>query len=165
MKKYNRLICLILSVTICLALSSCSTKADEETTTDNSTTTTVTQSETTQTTTEIDESTTVTDSTTSTTTQSTTEKKTTTTKKSVTKAKSSDNDTSISLNEALDVLSDFYGVAYNVNATVSEDGWQYFAVYDKYGTKYASVKVNLSTADAVETIVSTGETNEYNLLV
>lgn len=69
----------------------------------------------------------------------------------------------ISVNQALNVLDDFYGKTYEVNATIVEDGYQYFAVFDKKGTKYASVKVNLSTSQAYETILETGEVNEFNL--
>ena len=70
----------------------------------------------------------------------------------------------ITVNQALDALTAFYGTAYDVNATVTEDGYQYFSVTDKKGNKYSSVKVNLATSDAVETILDTGETNEFNLL-
>ena len=61
-------------------------------------------------------------------------------------------------------MNDFYGKGYQVNATVKEGGYQYFSVYDKNGNKYASVKVDLSTADAVETLTnSSGAPNTFNL--
>lgn len=147
---------------MCLGFAACSAKVQED---ETSTTATKAQATALSSTTQTTVESTTADETTQTTqtTQSTTEKKTTTTKKTTTKQKSSDNDTSISLNEALNVLSDFYGTAYDVNATVVEDGYQYFAIYDKKGTKYASVKVNLSTSDAIETIIATGETYEFNL--
>ena len=77
----------------------------------------------------------------------------------------SDNKSPITVNQALDILdNDFYGKGYEVNATVKEGGYQYFSVYDKNGNKYASVKVDLSTADAVETLTnSSGAPNTFNL--
>lgn len=151
---------------MCISFAACSSKADETELTETlspateSTADTGTKAGTS----DSDEAETIQSSTEKTTEAATEKKNTTTTKKTTAKARGSD-DTSISLNEALDVLTDFYGSTYNVNATVVEDGWQYFSVTDKRGTKYASVKVDLSTADAVETIIATGEVNEYNLLV
>lgn len=167
MRKYNKLICLILAITICISLAACSAESDETETTQSTTLAEAPEGTTEESTTaDAAVSETTDENSTSDTAESTTaKKKATTTKKTTAKAKDSDYDTSISLNEALDVLTNFYGAAYNVNATVEEDGWQYFAVYDKKGTKYASVKVNLSTSDAVETILATGEVNEFNLLV
>lgn len=156
-KHSKKIICVLLTIAVCISFAACrqNTKKEESTSSDTTQTTSEVQSTTekvSDTTTKAAESTT--------TTKETTSKK----KSSTTKKKTSDYDTSISLNEALNVLSDFYGSTYNVNATIVEDGWQYFAVIDKKGEKYATVKVNLSTSDAVETIVATGETNEYNLL-
>ncbi len=95
----------------------------------------------------------------------TTTKKTkeTTTFKSKTTTQASAEIQSISVNEALNVLQEFYGDTFTVNATINEADYQYFAVYDKNNEKYASVRVNLSTSEAVETISATGEKNEYNL--
>jgi hypothetical protein len=71
----------------------------------------------------------------------------------------------ISVNEALDRLTEFYGAAYDVNASVKEDNIQYFKVTDKQGNLYARVEVNLKTSDAKETVEHSGEVNEFNLLV
>ena len=71
----------------------------------------------------------------------------------------------ITVNQALDRLSEFYGGAYEVNATVKENGIQYFKITDKQGNLYARVEVNLKTSDAKETIVHSGEVNEFNLSV
>ena len=94
-------------------------------------------------------------------------KKKSTTKKAkkTTAPADSDNKSPITVNQALDILdNDFYGKGYQVNATVKEGGYQYFSVYDKNGNKYASVKVDLSTADAVETLTnSSGAPNTFNL--
>ena len=97
---------------------------------------------------------------------STTKKQSTTKKAQKTTAPAdSDNKSPITVNQALDILdNDFYGKGYQVNATVKEGGYQYFSVYDKNGNKYASVKVDLSTADAVETLTnSSGAPNTFNL--
>ncbi|MFR5874963.1 MAG: hypothetical protein ACLUFN_00580 [Eubacterium sp.] len=165
MKNYLKLISLAIAVTICIGFSACSASKNDEQNTESTSIAQATESTTNEnSTSNIAESSTIEDITSETTESTTAKKKTTTTKKSSVKDKGSDYDTSISLNEALNVLTDFYGSTYNVNATIEEDGWQYFAVYDKKGTKYASVKVKLSTAEAVETIIDTGEKNEYNLL-
>ena len=97
---------------------------------------------------------------------STTKKQSTTKKtKKTTAPADSDNKSPITVNQALDILdNDFYGKGYEVNATVKEGGYQYFSGYDKNGNKYASVKVDLSTADAVETLTnSSGAPNTFNL--
>lgn len=151
---------------MCIGFAACSANADKTPTTESTSLAEATEStdkeSTSSDSTVLD---TVSESSTSDTATAATEKKTTTTtKKSTAGAGGSDKDTSISLNEALDLLGEFYGTAYNVNATVVEDGWQYFSVTDKKDTKYASVRVNLSTADAVETIIATQEVNEFNLL-
>lgn len=156
MKNIKRIICCALIGAICLSFAACSAKADEGKTTDPSTTTTTaqTQENTAENTTE------------STTEQTTPEESTSTTKKKQEKPSKdkSDKTQSITVNKALDILQSFYGKTYEVNATVNEDGYQYFAVFDKKGNKYASVKVNLDTADAVETVIENGATNSYNLL-
>ena len=69
----------------------------------------------------------------------------------------------ITVNQALDRLSEFYGGAYDVNATVQENGIQYFKITDKQGNLYARVEVNLRTSDAKETVEHSGEVNEFNL--
>jgi len=69
----------------------------------------------------------------------------------------------LSINQALNALEEHYGNSYNINSTVEEDGYNYFAVYSGE-EKYASVKVNLATGEASETIVSTGEKTDYYLV-
>ncbi len=71
--------------------------------------------------------------------------------------------TSITLKEALEALSDKYS-DYTVRATVVEDDIQYFSIDNKEsGEKYASVAVDMSTAEATETIMETQEKSTFNL--
>lgn len=161
MKNLKKLICTGLVIAMCFSFAACKQNTAEDETTSDTTAAQTTAGNATQ---NSSESTSEVETTEKASTSTTAENKTTKKSPSTTKKQSSDYDTSISLNEALDVLSDFYGSDYNVNATVVEDGWQYFSVIDKKGSKYASVRVNLNTSDAVETIIATGETNEYNLL-
>ncbi|MDE6385733.1 MAG: hypothetical protein K2K71_04555 [Eubacterium sp.] len=88
-----------------------------------------------------------------------------TTEKSTAKPYSPSKNYSLPLNvkEVLDMLSDHYGKDYQVNSTVTENEYNYFAVV-KNGEKYASVKVNLSNGDATETIIETGQTSDFNLV-
>ena len=51
-----------------------------------------------------------------------------------------------------------------VDGTVSEGNNYYFAVY-KNKKKYASVKVNMQTGDAVETRTKDGATANFNVFV
>lgn len=154
-KSIKKIICCALVLTMCLSFVACSSKNGKENTTESSTSTTM-QTTSEQTTLDTTESTS----------EKTTEQKSssTTKKKEKTSKDKSDKTQSITVNKALDILQEFYGKTYEVNATVNEDGFQYFAVFDKKGNKYASVKVNLNTADAVETVVENGATNSYNLL-
>lgn len=69
----------------------------------------------------------------------------------------------LSINQALNALEEHYGSSYNISSTVEEGGYNYFAVYSGE-EKYASVKVNLSTGEATETIVSTGKKTDYYLV-
>ena len=57
-----------------------------------------------------------------------------------------------------------YGKGYDVDGTVSEGNNYYFAVY-KNKKKYASVKVNMQTGDAVETRTKDGATANFNVFV
>ncbi len=88
-----------------------------------------------------------------------------TTEKSTAKPYSPSKNYSLPLNvkEVLDMLSDHYGKDYQVNSTVTENEYNYFAIV-KNGEKYASVKVNLSNGDATETIIETGQTSDFNLV-
>lgn len=156
-KRIMYIACCVLALFCCLAFASCSADKTEETTVSSTTATTM------QTTQQIQTQTTaVTKDTTETVKQTTTEKETTS-KKAKTTGKYK-GETNISVNEALNVLSNMYGSKYDVNGTVQEDEYYYFSITDKKGNKYASVKVNLKTADAEETITNTGEVNKYNLL-
>ena len=87
-----------------------------------------------------------------------------TTEKGTTKKQSSDNSVDFTVQQALEALDNYYGSGYEVNGTVSEGDYYYFAVY-KNDEKYASVKVNMKNGDAVETITETGETANLNLFV
>ena len=69
----------------------------------------------------------------------------------------------LTVNEALDALSEHYGSGFEVNSTIEENGLNYFAVY-KDDVKYASVTVDLITGKATEKIVSTGEKTQFSLV-
>ena len=69
----------------------------------------------------------------------------------------------LNVKEVLDILSDHYGKDYEINSTVTENEYNYFAVI-KDGEKYASVRVNLSNGDATETIIETGKSSDFNLV-
>ena len=163
MKKVRVLLSLVLAAVICISFAGCKSNKDDSADTSQSTTqsaaTESTNNGTTAASTPVES--------TNTTEQSSTTKKQSTTKKAqkTTAPADSDNKSPITVNQALDILdNDFYGKGYQVNATVKEGGYQYFSVYDKNGNKYASVKVDLSTADAVETLTnSSGAPNTFNL--
>lgn len=87
-----------------------------------------------------------------------------TTDKTTTKTQSAEDSVDFTVQQALEALDNYYGSGYEVNGTVSEGDYYYFAVY-KNDTKYASVKVNMKNGDAVETITETGETANLNLFV
>lgn len=89
-----------------------------------------------------------------------TEKKTT--DKTTTKKQSSEDSGDYTVEEALEALDNYYGSGYEINGTVSEGDYYYFAVY-KNDEKYASVKVNMKNGDAVETLTESGETANFNL--
>ena len=103
--------------------------------------------------------TTVPESTTNTSTDTTTKPAETTTKKA-----KEDSGSAYTVNQALDALTNYYGKGYDVNGTVSEGNNYYFAVY-KNKKKYASVKVNMQTGDAVETRTKDGATANFNVFV
>lgn len=67
--------------------------------------------------------------------------------------------------QAAEILTDFYGTTYRVNAAEYDNGYQSFNITDKKGNAYATVKVELASGKATETIIQTNEVNEYNLLV
>lgn len=69
----------------------------------------------------------------------------------------------LSINQALNALEEHYGSEYSINATVEEDGINYFALY-KDDEKYASVAVDLSTGEATETIMETNQKTDFYLV-
>ncbi len=69
----------------------------------------------------------------------------------------------LSINQALNALEEHYGSQYDINATVEEDGINYFALY-KDDEKYASIAVNLSTGEATETIMETNQKTDFYLV-
>ena len=69
--------------------------------------------------------------------------------------------TPVTVNRALDWLEEFYGGAYNVNATIKEGNIQYFKITDKQGNLYARVEVNLKTSHGKEKVSHSGEENEF----
>ena len=71
----------------------------------------------------------------------------------------------ISSEEALKLLSGFYGKAYAVEEKEKQGDIQYYEVYDKHKNLYAKVEVNLKNSDTKETIEHSGEVNTFNLLV
>lgn len=83
--------------------------------------------------------------------------------KTTTKIRTTNADSSISVNEALNYLEDFYGKPFRVNATIQEDGIQYFKIIDKNGNLYARVSIDLDNSKMTETIVDTNEINEYTI--
>ena len=103
--------------------------------------------------------TTVPESTTNASTDTTTKPADTTTKKA-----KEDSGNAYTVNQALDALTNYYGKGYDVDGTVSEGNNYYFAVY-KNKKKYASVKVNMQTGDAVETRTKDGATANFNVFV
>ena len=103
--------------------------------------------------------TTVPESTTNASTDTTTKPAETTTKKA-----KEDSGSAYTVNQALDALTNYYGKGYDVDGTVSEGNNYYFAVY-KNKKKYASVKVNMQTGDAVETRTNDGATANFNVFV
>lgn len=165
MKKVRVLLSLVLAAVICISFAGCKSNKDDSADTSQSTTqsaaTESTNNGTTAASTPVESTDTTEQRSTSTTKKQSTTKKA----KKTTAPADSDNKSPITVNQALDILdNDFYGKGYEVNATVKEGGYQYFSVYDKNGNKYASVKVDLSTADAVETLTnSSGAPNTFNL--
>lgn len=81
-----------------------------------------------------------------------------------TKKAKEDSGNAYTVNQALDALTNYYGKGYDVDGTVSEGNNYYFAVY-KNKKKYASVKVNMQTGDAVETRTKDGATANFNVFV
>ena len=81
-----------------------------------------------------------------------------------TKKAKEDSGSAYTVNQALDALTNYYGKGYDVDGTVSEGHYYYFAVY-KNKKKYASVKVNMQTGDAVETRTKDGATANFNVFV
>ena len=153
----KKTICIVLCIAAMFAFVSCKKDGGQEETTISTTA----QSETVSTTQKPAEpSTTKEQSTSQTTTEKTTDK--TTKKEPSTKENEA---IPITVNEAIDSLTEFYGAAYKVHATVKEGSIQYFKITDTQDNLYARVEVNLKTSDAKETIEHSGEVNEFNLSV
>lgn len=69
----------------------------------------------------------------------------------------------LTVGDAMGALSEHYGKGFKVNATIEENGINYFSI-TKGNEKYASVAVDLSTGKATETISATGEKTEFSLV-
>ncbi len=96
--------------------------------------------------------------------ESSTSKSESNTKNSTTASENADTN-GLTLEQTVEILNNFYGTTYKVEAAEYENGCQSFNIIDKKGKAYATVKVDLSTGDATETIIQTNEVNDYNLLV
>lgn len=68
----------------------------------------------------------------------------------------------MSVEQALNLLTEHYGKGYEVNGIVGDADTYSFAVY-KDGDSYARVRVNLSTGVAEETITETSEHSTFEL--
>ncbi|MCD7722868.1 MAG: hypothetical protein LUH82_02795 [Clostridiales bacterium] len=69
----------------------------------------------------------------------------------------------LSVNQALNALEEHYGSGYKINSTVEEGGYNYFVIYEN-GEKYASVKVDLETGQATETLAATQQATDFYLV-
>lgn len=69
----------------------------------------------------------------------------------------------LTIDDALAILNSRYGSGYRINMSTSGSGYHNFAVF-KDDERYATVSVNLSTGDATETIMDTGNQTKFNLL-
>lgn len=97
--------------------------------------------------------------------EKTTEKKTAEASTASTEAKTSSAksySTGMSVEQALNLLSEHYGKGYEVNGIIGDGETYSFAVY-KDGNSYAKVKVNLTTGTADETITETSEHSTFEL--
>lgn len=161
MLKIKKITAILLSALLLAAGTAACTGANTEETTTESTVssdTALANSETTETTADTQTS--------ETTEQPQTSKQSSTkaTQKVTTKKQSSGGSHDFTVKEVLDALNNYYGDGYDVNGTVSEDDFYYFAVYKK-DKKYASVKVNMQNGDAVETLTESGKTAKFNVFV
>ncbi len=68
----------------------------------------------------------------------------------------------LQLDDALAILNSRYGKEYRINMSTSGNGYNNFAVF-KDDERYATVSVNLSTGDATEIIMDTGNQTKFNL--
>ncbi len=69
----------------------------------------------------------------------------------------------LTVDDALAILNSRYGKEYRINMSTSGNGYNNFAVF-KDDERYATVSVNLSTGDATEIIMDTGNQTKFNLL-
>lgn len=69
----------------------------------------------------------------------------------------------LTVDDALAILNSRYGKDYRINMSTSANGYNNFAVF-KDDERYATVSVNLSTGDATEIIMESGNQTKFNLL-
>ena len=166
----KKTICLIICVTIAFAFASCKNGANK-TTQDNSSTeySTLESTEATTESTEVSDTTAKNGEAKSDTTDKNSKEKTSKKKKKATTEEENEEDYEgsipISREEALEVLSQFYGDAYNVEQKKQKGDIQYYEVRDNKGNLYAKVEVNLKNSDAKEIVEHSGEEYKFNLLV
>lgn len=86
----------------------------------------------------------------------------TTTKKQTTERKTTEQVQPLTSAEALELLEKHYGKGFTVNGRVQEgDFYSYHIIKDNQ--KYASVKVNLKTRQATETLTESGKESNFAL--
>ena len=66
-------------------------------------------------------------------------------------------------NDVMAILNSRYGKGYAINRSTQNGEYTNFAV-NKDDERYATVSVNLSTGEAIETITDTGKQTKFNLL-
>lgn len=69
----------------------------------------------------------------------------------------------LTVNDAMSILNSRYGKGYTINRSTQNGEYTNFAVY-KDDERYATVSVNLSTGDASEMIIDSGNQTKFNLL-
>lgn len=74
-----------------------------------------------------------------------------------------DNDTIESKGKGLNLIKNFYGKTFKVEFNKSNGSIEEYTVYDKMGNAYSTVTVDFDSSKMVESIISTNESNEYDL--
>lgn len=69
----------------------------------------------------------------------------------------------LTVNDAFDILKQKYGSDSRINMSASNEQYHNFTII-KNGELYATVRVNLSTGEAEETITATEKVNKFNLV-